>query len=185
MAPRATRGWRMCSRIEQQAPGQILVKRKLNAGKLEPAMALGTETGGCAARLGAVCRKRPLLAFYALTLVISWPFWIPVAVSHQALIPFWPSTLFLIFGSFGPSLSAVILAAMKSGASPCGVLAGYRSGGSAFDGTCWPYSCPPRYASPPSPCMSSSVVRPLNCTVLFRGTRCRSISWWSCSSSAR
>ena len=115
MAPRATRGWRMCSRIEQQASGQILVKRKLNASKLEPAMALGTETGGCAARLGAVCRKRPLLAFYVLTLVISWAFWIPVTVSHQALIPFWPSTLFLIFGSFGPSLSAVILAAMKSG----------------------------------------------------------------------
>lgn len=81
-------------------------------------MVLGSETGGRAARLGAVCRRRPFLAFYTLTLVISWSFWVPVAVSYQALIPFWPSTLFLIFGAFGPSLSAIVLATMDKGRIP-------------------------------------------------------------------
>lgn len=53
--------------------------------------------------------------FYSLTLAISWSFWIPVAFSRQALIPFCPSTLFLIAGAFGPSLSAIVLTAMDGG----------------------------------------------------------------------
>jgi uncharacterized protein len=83
--------------------------------KLEPAMAVGTETGRRVARLGSVYKRHPYLAFYSLTLAISWSFWIPVAVSHQALIPLWPSTLFLIFGAFGPSLAAIVLTAMDGG----------------------------------------------------------------------
>lgn len=75
-------------------------------------MAVGTETSSRATRLVSVYKRRPFLTFYSLTLAISWSFWIPVAVSHQALLPFWPSTLFLIFGTFGPSLSAIVLMAM-------------------------------------------------------------------------
>jgi uncharacterized protein len=78
-------------------------------------MAVGTETGRRVARLGSVYKRHPYLAFYSLTLAISWSFWIPVAVSHQALIPLWPSTLFLIFGAFGPSLVAIVLTAMDGG----------------------------------------------------------------------
>jgi uncharacterized protein len=78
-------------------------------------MAVGTETGRRVARLGSVYKRHPYLAFYSLTLAISWSFWIPVAVSHQALIPLWPSTLFLIFGAFGPSLAAIVLTAMDGG----------------------------------------------------------------------
>jgi len=78
-------------------------------------MAVGTETGRRVARLGSGYKRRPFLTFYLLTLAISWSFWIPVAVSHQALIPFWPSTLFLIAGAFGPSLAAIVLTAMDDG----------------------------------------------------------------------
>lgn len=78
-------------------------------------MAVGTETGRRVARLGSVYKRRPFLAFYSLTLAISWSFWIPVAVSHQALIPVWPSTSFLIAGAFGPSLAAIVLTAMDGG----------------------------------------------------------------------
>ena len=78
-------------------------------------MAVGTETGRRVARLESVYKRRPFLVFYSLTLVISWSFWIPVAVSYQALIPFWPSTFFLIAGAFGPSLSAIVLTAMDGG----------------------------------------------------------------------
>ena len=63
------------------------------------------------ARLGSVHERRPFLTFYSLALAISWSFWIPVAVSHQALVPFWPSTLFLVAGAFGPSISAIELTA--------------------------------------------------------------------------
>ena len=87
----------------------------LNKCKLEPAMGVGTETGSRVAQLALVCKRRPFLVFYSLTLVISWSFWIPVAFSHQALIPFWPSTLFLVAGAFGPSLSAIVLTAMDGG----------------------------------------------------------------------
>jgi uncharacterized protein len=82
---------------------------------LEPAMAVGTETGHRVARLGSVYKRRPFLTFYSLTLAISWSFWIPVAVSYQALMPFWPSTLFLIVGAFGPSLTAIVLTAIDDG----------------------------------------------------------------------
>jgi hypothetical protein len=78
-------------------------------------MVVGTETGRRVAWLGSVYKRRPFLAFYSLTLAISWSFWIPVAVSHQALLPFWPSTLFLIAGAFGPSLAAIVLTAMDGG----------------------------------------------------------------------
>ena len=78
-------------------------------------MAVGTEMGSRATRPASVYKRRPFLTFYSLTLAISWSFWIPVAVSHQALLPFWPSTLFLIFGAFGPSLSAIVLTAIDGG----------------------------------------------------------------------
>jgi uncharacterized protein len=90
--------------------------------KLEPAMAVGTETGRRVARQGAVYKRRPFLTFYLLTLAISWSFWIPVAASHQALIPFWPSTLFLIAEAFGPSLAAIMLTAMDDGKTAVRVL---------------------------------------------------------------
>ncbi len=78
-------------------------------------MAVKTETGSRVARLAWVYKRRPFLTFYLLTLAISWSFWIPAAVSYQALVPFWPSTLFLIAGAFGPSLSAIVLTAMDGG----------------------------------------------------------------------
>ncbi len=80
-------------------------------------MVAGTETGRRAGRLEPVYKRRPFLAFYSLTLAIPWSFWIPVAVSHQALVPFWPSTLLLIAGAFGPSLAAIVLTAMDGGRS--------------------------------------------------------------------
>jgi hypothetical protein len=64
--------------------------------------------GSRVAKLGPFYERRPFLTFYSLTLALSWSFCIPVAVSHQALIPFWPSTLFLIIGAFGPSFAAVL-----------------------------------------------------------------------------
>lgn len=91
------------------------VTRKSNTCKREPAVAVGTETGSRMAQLALVYKRRPFLVFYSLTLAISWSFWIPVAFSYQALIPFWPSTLFLIAGAFGPSLSAIVLTAMDGG----------------------------------------------------------------------
>ena len=78
-------------------------------------MPAGTGTGRRVARLDSFYERRPFLTFYSLTLAISWSFWIPVAVSHQALIPFWPSTLFLIVGAFGPSLAAIVLTVMDGG----------------------------------------------------------------------
>ncbi len=78
-------------------------------------MTAGTETRRRVARLESFYERRPFLTFYSLTLAISWSFWIPVAVSHQALIPFWPSTLFLIAGAFGPSLAAIVLTVMDGG----------------------------------------------------------------------
>ena len=78
-------------------------------------MAVRTDTSRRVTRLVSVYERRPFLTFYSLTLAISWSFWIPVAVSHQALIPFWPSTLFLIIGAFGPSFAAVLLTIMNGG----------------------------------------------------------------------
>jgi uncharacterized protein len=80
-------------------------------------MTARTETSRRVARLESFYERRPFLTFYSLTLAISWSFWIPVAVSHQALIPFWPSALFLIAGGFGPSLAAVLLTATEGGST--------------------------------------------------------------------
>jgi len=78
-------------------------------------MAVRTETGRRVAGLGSAYKRRSFLTFYSLTLAISWSFWIPVAVSHQVHLSFWPSTLFLVAGAFGPSLAAIVLTVMDDG----------------------------------------------------------------------
>jgi uncharacterized protein len=150
-------------------------------------MAVGTETGRRVARQGAVYKRRPFLTFYLLTLAISWSFWIPVAASHQALIPFWPSTLFLIAGAFGPSLAAIMLTAMDDGKTAVRVL---------FSGLLkWRVGV--RWylvvlLLPAVFCLSAVAlhvllggVAPRLYKVPFRGTCYRPISCSSCSSSAR
>lgn len=80
-------------------------------------MVVKTRKGRQAGEPASVHKRRPFLTFYSLTLVISWSFWIPVAVSSQALLLSWPSIFFLVAGAFGPTLSAIVLTAMDGGRS--------------------------------------------------------------------
>ena len=59
--------------------------------------------------------KHRLLAYFALAYLISWLFWVPLALSTHDLLPFkLPFVLFMV-GISGPILSAIILTAASGG----------------------------------------------------------------------
>ncbi len=65
--------------------------------------------------LRSLSQSHPLLAFYLLTLAVTWSFWIPVAASSRPLLPAHMPPLLLVAGAFGPSLSAIVLVAVEQG----------------------------------------------------------------------
>ena len=59
---------------------------------------------------------RPLLAFYALTILLTWSFWVPAVTAYRSSqVQFTTSNVLLLVGGFGPSLSAIILTAVAGG----------------------------------------------------------------------
>ncbi len=54
-------------------------------------------------------RSTELFEFFVLAFLITWFFWIPLALQNKGLIPFQIPQVFFLIGAFGPALSAVII----------------------------------------------------------------------------
>ena len=54
-------------------------------------------------------KRYPFVSFVVLTYAISWALWTPLVISSQY------SRLFLILGTFGPTLSALLLTLISNG----------------------------------------------------------------------
>ena len=57
----------------------------------------------------ALLKRYPFVTFVVLTYAISWALWTPLVISSQ------DSRMFLILGTFGPTLSALLLTLINNG----------------------------------------------------------------------
>jgi membrane protease YdiL (CAAX protease family) len=64
-------------------------------------------------------RTHPLLAFFALTFLLSWAIWVPMALDHYGLFPVRLDAgfvmIFRLFGTLGPAASAILVSLLIGG----------------------------------------------------------------------
>lgn len=70
----------------------------------------------------APSRRSELIAYFALTFILSWAIEIPLALSAQGLIPLLPPMVLHYLASFGPLLAALIVTLFSRGPSAIGRL---------------------------------------------------------------
>jgi CAAX protease family protein len=73
------------------------------------------EADGAGTAVRSFLRERPVLAFVALALALSWSAWLPLLASAQGWVPWHVSPYLHQIGSLGPALSALIVVGAVSG----------------------------------------------------------------------
>src|SRR5262245_56636712 len=65
-------------------------------------------------------KRYPVLTYFVLVFVLSWAFWIPMAIAHDTTS--FPFIVFAVLGNIMPSLVGILLTALFSGKSGLGEL---------------------------------------------------------------